>query len=853
MKKTLLFGMLLCAAVSSGQVINIPDPVFKDALLLSGNGGYVARDANDDVMIVDTNADGEIDQSEALGVYRLTLSSQSLASLEGIEYFTNLVQLACIHSALTSLDVSALSNLNRLQIGWNDITDLNITGLSNLEKLEAVGNNLSSIDFTGVTGLEELNFNSNAFSTIDLSALVSLKKLEIFDNDLTSLDVSMLSTLEFIEVGYCPLTSLNVTGLQNLHGINCHYTELASLDLTGLTGLKNLNCFNSQLTSLDVTPAVNLESLSCNENLLTSLEVHGLEHLGMIDFSGNQLTTVDLSGLPILESLLCSDNPLVTLNFDDLTSLQYVQCSNTMLTEIDLSHSPLVWLLDIVGNTVLEHINLKNGGMIEFPTDTTIDDNPNLTLICIDEGEEEAIAYYVAEDGTPYSTYCTFAPGSPYNTITGVVAYDQDGNGCEALDPVHSLMPVRIDDGAEQAYSYTNMDGGYTFYTQAGEFTLEPQFENNAFTVTPGTVTFDQTGQSAVQDFCIEANGVFADAEVVVVPTSVASTGFMPFYKIIYRNKGNQVLSGSLTLSYDDTIMDLFSSDIAPDSQATGILTYNFTNLQPFENREINIRMDLNSPSDTPAINIGDMLTYDASISISMTDEVPADNAFTLEQEVVGSFDPNDIVCLEGDTEDVEAIGEYLHYTVNFENTGNYPATFVVVKHEIDPAQFDISTLQLLNSSHNVMASVTGNKAEFIFEDINLAALERGNITFKIKTLQSLSEGDAVANEANIFFDYNLPILTNEAATVFEATAGLGEHVDASVAVYPNPTNGFINITADSNLTSLRLYDLQGRLLQTVLPNNTNAVLDMASRATGVYLLKVTSEKGMKVEKIINE
>jgi hypothetical protein len=110
-----------------------------------------------------------------------------------------------------------------------------------------------------------------------------------------------------------------------------------------------------------------------------------------------------------------------------------------------------------------------------------------------------------------------------------------------------------------------------------------------------------------------------------------------------------------------------------------------------------------------------------------------------------------------------------------------------------------------------------------------------------------------VANKANIFFDYNLPILTNEAATLFEATAGLGEHVDASVAVYPNPTNGIVNISAGSSLTSLQLYDLQGRLLQTVLPNAANAVLDMTSRASGVYLLKVASEKGIKVEKIINE
>jgi hypothetical protein len=49
------------------------------------------------------------------------------------------------------------------------------------------------------------------------------------------------------------------------------------------------------------------------------------------------------------------------------------------------------------------------------------------------------------------------------------------------------------------------------------------------------------------------------------------------------------------------------------------------------------------------------------------------------------------------------------------------------------------------------------------------------------------------------------------------------------------------------------LYDIQGRLLQTVLENNTTTVMDLTRRASGVYFLKVTTDKGVKVEKIIRE
>jgi len=41
--------------------------------------------------------------------------------------------------------------------------------------------------------------------------------------------------------------------------------------------------------------------------------------------------------------------------------------------------------------------------------------------------------------------------------------------------------------------------------------------------------------------------------------------------------------------------------------------------------------------------------------------------------------------------------------------------------------------------------------------------------------------------------------------------------------------------------------------LQTVLTNGTEAGIDLGGRAAGVYFVKVTTERGVKVEKVINE
>ncbi|RYZ81805.1 MAG: hypothetical protein EOP04_23300, partial [Proteobacteria bacterium] len=128
-----------------------------------------------------------------------------------------------------------------------------------------------------------------------------------------------------------------------------------------------------------------------------------------------------------------------------------------------------------------------------------------------------------------------------------------------------------------------------------------------------------------------------------------------------------------------------------PTTSGVGNYSWAYSNLMPFENREILMTLNVNAPTDNPAVNIDDMLSFTAAGLVS-GDETPGNNTYVLDQAVVGSFDPNNIICIEGETAPAAAIGNYLHYVVNFENTGNAAAEFVVVRHDIDVAKFDIAS-----------------------------------------------------------------------------------------------------------------------------------------------------------------
>ncbi len=152
-----------------------------------------------------------------------------------------------------------------------------------------------------------------------------------------------------------------------------------------------------------------------------------------------------------------------------------------------------------------------------------------------------------------------------------------------------------------------------------------------------------------------------------------------------------------------------------------------------------------------------------------MTDDTPQDNTFAFNQTIVNSFDPNDKTCLEGSSVSTEMVGQYLHYMIRFENTGTAPAQNIIVKDIIDITKYDLSSLIPLTGSHPFTTRIVGtNKVEFIFENINLPSEPDSNdgyVAFKIKTKPTLVAGNSVANSASIYFDYNLPIVTNTATT----------------------------------------------------------------------------------------
>jgi Leucine-rich repeat (LRR) protein len=847
---------LFCFVAANAQVINFPDANFKAKLLTANATNNIAQNASYQSTKIDANNDGEIQVSEAVNVYLLNINASTISNLSGIENFTSLRYLYFNQNQVTTFYFPQLVQLRELGGANNLLTSINLSGLLNLQILTVKNNQLTNIDLSGVPNLYIFDCSQNQLTDIDFSPVSNLQHLDCSYNQLAVLHLTGTNLYSLI-CSYNLLTALDFTGLNNLGTIYCSYNLLVDLDTSYLLNLDYLYCNDNVLTSLQLSPM--LSYLDCRNNQLQELNLEGLNNLQTLACGANSLGSLDLAGVPGLTELNCYLNQLVSLDLTQVPNLQTFSCYSNQLTTLDVSNLHGLQNFYFSSNPSLISVYMKNGSNETL----SFSQNPALQYICIDESQTDAVATKIIQYGYTsclVNSYCSFVPGGTLYSITGNVRYDSDSNGCGMTD---ANVPLKINmaSGSVTGTVFTTASGSYSSPVNAGLHTMTPALEMPAyFTVSPtsASVNFPTTASPATRNFCIARNGNHNDLEVALIPINLARPGFDATYKIIYKNKGTAAQSGSVNLAFSDAVSDLISATPSVSNQSANNLSWSFANLQPFETRSVTVTLNLNSPTETPSLHGGDVLDYSATVASSLSEETAMDNVSQLHQSVVNAFDPNDKTCLEGNTISPDMVGNYVHYVIRFENTGTANAENIVVKDMIDITKFDIASLIPLTGSHSFTTRISANKVEFIFENINLPfddANNDGYVAFKIKTKPTLVIGDTFSNTANIYFDYNFPILTNTATTAIQLLGTPDFEFSTYFTLYPNPANNVLNIQSKDSiqLKSAQIYSMLGQLVLAVTNLENASSIDVADLTAGNYFIKIHSDKGTAATKFIKQ
>lgn len=80
---------------------------------------------------------------------------------------------------------------------------------------------------------------------------------------------------------------------------------------------------------------------------------------------------------------------------------------------------------------------------------------------------------------------------------------------------------------------------------------------------------------------------------------------------------------------------------------------------------------------------------------------------------------------------------------------------------------------------------------------------------------------------------------------------GVGDVVDSSFSVYPNPINDIIEIRAAQAVHHVRIHDLTGKEVLRAAPNQAHFTLNTSALGKGVYLLSVVSDGNESTAKLV--
>ncbi len=220
----------------NGTAITDQTIVINDDVILLDQANEKIPDANFRNALREIYQKDYLMKSEAKNEIVLNVSNKGIASLKGIEYFTNLENLICDKNNLTTLDLSANTKIHGLNCSANQLTNLDVSVHKSLGSLDCSNNKLTSIDVTNNSELQNFHCSNNQLGTLDITKNKKMGYLYCDNNKLTSIELDV-NNMCFLKL-YCYSNRIKDQLMQKLVEkiplktaiSDCHFVPINSAD-----------------------------------------------------------------------------------------------------------------------------------------------------------------------------------------------------------------------------------------------------------------------------------------------------------------------------------------------------------------------------------------------------------------------------------------------------------------------------------------------------------------------------------------------------------------------------------------------------------------------------------------------
>ena len=396
-------------------------------------------------------------------------------------------------------------------------------------------------------------------------------------------------------------------------------------------------------------------------------------------------------------------------------------------------------------------------------------------------------------------------------------------------------------------YATANGSGAYSINLPSGAYVMEQIALDivQHCPVAPAPVNVSGVQTLNIADTAL----VPMDAQVTIASGS-ARPGFVLQYAMLQRDLTPATTGAtSMVLTFDPTVTFIVAYP-APSAIAGNTITWNQSALGAFQERTIQVQFQVPPNVDL----IGTVLNSSVTLTTANTDAVTSNNSASTSVTITGSYDPNEKTALTSSGFSNELyfidVDEWVDYTLRFQNTGTDTAFTVIVTDTL-PNTLDPTTIQWGASSHACARSLTGQGVvKFIFPNIMLPdsnvneVASHGFGSFRIRPRAPLLPGTEINNVANIYFDFNDPVITEPSVLTAEFSTGVAVEVATDLLLAPVPASDHLRIASGASMDRILILDADGRSVLRQNVRSTSTMIDVSALTSGTYFLITNNADG---------
>lgn len=683
-------------------------------------------------------------------------SNKDLVSIGGFSSLTNVNGNIEIKSNAKLKTVSRLfntPNINGFYIYSNPLLTtlaLNNTN-ANMAGSLVVNSNAGLKTMTGLSALQSmhsLNINlNNALTDISIAPELKVIRGELLLNAYNVKELSSFSQLDSIKNG------IDISGLKNTGKTLEQFLPKLSyfdggLQLTQMS-VEHLNFVNGKKW---INGPLKLQSLT---NLI---DLNVLNELDSV--SGDVNLAVNVANLKPLSKLKKIKGILSINSCDSLTSLEGLENLRSIKSTIYISFNDKLKSIEALKNVDTSLFQVASyQRMLSIANNPKLDDC-EIKLVCqlMNLGPDRLA---ISNNGINCSSLAridcldsTMMSGRTYLDLNKNYVFD-------SLDVISPLFNLSVNNGT--SFVFSNGFGRY----------IVPAVPDAKYILkSVNNVNLGILGDSIEKTFILtDPNKHNVDIPLVFLKDTLSGTALIPGpktnrcseiveFKPKITNTGTQKSSYRLRL-YKSNYSISYSYPSPKYTQTS--YDWEFTDLTVLSSTTFSLNLKMPN-----FMSAGHDLLIPYVLYIRKNNEWVALDSNTYQSTIVCAYDPNDKNVEPSGKKDEKFVlkDETLTYTIRFQNTGNAEARDIWIRDTLDPS-LDLSTFQLLESSHKVYTEQRGPNLEFYFRNIwlpdSLTNKEgsKGYLVYSIKANADIEECTAVKNKAGIYFDFNPPVITN--------------------------------------------------------------------------------------------